>query len=328
MNQNNQVETLHATSLQTQALVRVQNVTKRYNKSTALDNISLDVSAGESVALWGDNGAGKTTLIKAVLGLIDFQGSIVVAGHDAKQNGKDVRRSIGYVPQEAIFYDMSVLATMKFYARLKKVGSRDWRLKNESLISTRGVQSQPDRIMALLDRLGLADHVNKPVPALSGGLKQRLALAVALLADPPVLVFDEPTANLDVKARRDYLALLATLRKENKTIIFASHRMEEVESLADRVAIMESGRIVESLTPGDVRLKLTPHVELTLWIADSERARALHCLEQEGVKAHLNGRGTVVVHINAGQKLNTLQLLATHGIAVNDFEIERGKLWN
>ena len=95
MNQNNQVETLHATSLQTQALVRVQNVTKRYNKSTALDNISLDVSAGESVALWGDNGAGKTTLIKAVLGLIDFQGSIVVAGHDAKQNGKDVRRSIG-----------------------------------------------------------------------------------------------------------------------------------------------------------------------------------------------------------------------------------------
>ena len=182
--------------------------------------------------------------------------------------------------------------------------------------------------MALLDRLGLADHVNKPVPALSGGLKQRLALAVALLADPPVLVFDEPTANLDVKARRDYLALLATLRKENKTIIFASHRMEEVESLADRVAIMESGRIVESLTPGDVRLKLTPHVELTFWIADSERARALHCLEQEGVKAHLNGRGTVVVHINAGQKLNTLQLLATHGIAVNDFEIERGKLWN
>lgn len=328
MNQNNTVETLHAsrTSLQNTSLVRVQDVTKRYNKSVALDNVSLDVNAGESVALWGENGAGKTTLVKAILGLIDFQGSILVAGHDAKRNGKEVRRSIGYVPQEAIFYDMSVQATMKFYARLKKVGIGYWRLKNESPIPT--LQSQPDRIMTLLDRLGLADHVHKSVAALSGGLKQRLALAVALLADPPVLVFDEPTANLDVKARRDYLALLATLRKENKTIIFASHRMEEVESLADRVAIMESGRIVESLTPGAVRLKLTPHVELTLWIADSERARSLHCLEQEGVKAHLNGRGTVVAHISAEQKLNTLQLLATHGITITDFEIERGKLWN
>ncbi|MEK7808781.1 MAG: ABC transporter ATP-binding protein [Chloroflexota bacterium] len=323
MNQNNIVGTLHAwrTSLQNTSLVRVQDVTKRYNKSIALDNVSLDVNAGESVALWGENGAGKTTLVKAILGLIDFQGSILVAGHDAKRKGKDVRRSIGYVPQEAIFYDMSVMATMKFYARLKKIEIGDWR-------SISNLQSPKNRITTLLNQLGLADHVHKPVPTLSGGLKQRLALAVALLADPPVLVFDEPTANLDVKARRDYLALLATLRKENKTIIFASHRMEEVESLADRVAIMESGRIVESLTPGAVRLKLTPHVELTLWIADNERARALHCLEQEGVKAHLNGRGTVVAHISAEQKLNTLQLLAKQGITITDFEIERGKLWN
>ena len=328
MNQNNIVGTLHdsRTSLQNTSLVRVQDVTKRYNKSVALDNVSLDVSAGESVALWGENGAGKTTLVKAILGLIDFQGSILVDGHDAKRNGKDVRRSIGYVPQEAIFYDMSVQATMGFYARLKKIKIKDQRLNSESLIINN--QSSVERIPSLLEKLGLADHIHKPVPALSGGLKQRLALAVALLADPPVLVFDEPTANLDVKARRDYLALLATLRKENKTIIFASHRMEEVESLADRVAIMESGRIVESLTPGAVRLKLTPHVELTLWIADSERARALHCLEQEGVIAHLNGRGTVVAHISAEQKLNTLQLLAKQGITITDFEIERGKLWN
>jgi ABC-type multidrug transport system ATPase subunit len=215
---------------------------------------------------------------------------------------------------------------MEFYARLKKVEIRDWRLKNESPISN--LRSQPDRIMTLLDRLGLTDHAHKPLPALSGGLKQRLALAVALLADPPVLVFDEPTANLDVKARRDYLALLAALRKENKTLIFASHRVEEVEALADRVAIMESGRIVESLTPSEVRLKLSPQVELTLWVAEGQHSRALHCLENDGIKAHLNGRGTVVAQINAEQKLNTLKRLAEQGIVVTDFEMERGKLWN
>jgi ABC-type multidrug transport system ATPase subunit len=301
------------------SLVQIRNVTKHYLKTPALDKVSLDVKAGESIALWGENGAGKTTLIKAILGLIDFQGNITVNGDDAKRNGKAVRRSIGYVPQEAIFYDMSVQATMEFYARLKKVEIRADR---------RGLKATPDRIETLLDRLGLADHVNKPVPALSGGLKQRLALAVALLADPPLLVFDEPTANLDVKARRDYLALLAALRKENKTIIFASHRVEEVESLADRVVMMESGRMVESLSPSDVRLKLSPHVELTLWVADGQRHRALHCLEEKGIPTHLNGRGTVVAQINAEQKLNTFKLLAEHGIAVTDFEIERGRLWN
>jgi len=307
-------------------LVQIQNVTKRYNKIAALDNVSLEVKAGESIALWGENGAGKTTLIKAILGLIDFQGNIIVNEHDAKKDGKAVRRSIGYVPQEAIFYDMSVQATMEFYANLKRTKIKDRRLSDKSLILN--LQSPTERIPYLLEKLGLAEHAHKPVPALSGGLKQRLALAVALLADPPVLVFDEPTANLDVKARRDYLALLATLRKENKTLIFASHRVEEVEALADRVTLMESGRIVESLTPGEVRLKLSPHVELTLWVANGQRERALHSLEEKGITAHLNGRGTVVAQIDAEQKLNTFKILAEQGITITDFEIERGRLWN
>lgn len=298
----------------TKPVVQVERVIKRYGHLQALAGVSFNVRPGESVALWGANGAGKTTLIKALLGLIDFEGVVEVQGINVRRNGKAARRCIGYLPQEALFYDMSVQATMEFYARLKGKGDS-------------GI-APTDRIAPLLNTLGLADHIRKPVPALSGGLKQRLALAIALLADPPVLLLDEPTANLDASGRREYLALLAQLRQEHKTLIFASHRIEEVETLADRVLMLEAGRVVESLTPSDIRLRLGPQVELTLWVAEGQRARALECFQSRGFNAHLNGRGTVVVQVEAAQKLHPLHLLADQGITVVDFEMERGQLWN
>lgn len=291
-----------------QIILAVRSVSKRYGKLLALDRVSLDARAGDALALWGANGAGKTTLIKAILGLVNYDGQIEIAGCEALRKGKAARSSIGYVPQEAVFYDMSVRTTMIFYARLKKVS--------------------PLRIPALLENLGLLDHAHKPVPALSGGLKQRLALAVALLSDPPLLLLDEPTANLDARGRSDYLTLLAGLRRQQKTILFASHRIEEVETLADQVLVMEAGRVIESYAPAELRLRLAPHVELTLWVADEQRPRALELLLGKGMNAHLNGRGTVVVQVEAAQKLQPLNLLAENGVAINDFELEKVQVWN
>ncbi|MBF8283647.1 MAG: ABC transporter related protein, partial [Anaerolineales bacterium] len=290
-----------------QPTVRVRNVGKRYGSVPALSGVSFEAHAGEALALWGANGAGKTTLIKAVLGLIDFDGKIEVEGHDVRRAGKSARRSIGYVPQEAIFYDLSVQATMEFYARLK---------------GSRGVQlNAPARIPVLLENLGLAGHARKPVPALSGGLKQRLALAIALLADPPVLLLDEPTASLDAKAQHDYLALLARLRsEERKTIIFASHRLEEVEALANRVLVLEHGRLVDVLNPVDLLAKLMPEIQLTLYVPEAQRPDALACLAGAGLAAHLNGRGTVVVRVRAEDKMQPLQTLLDCGIPVTNFE--------
>lgn len=282
--------------------VRVDNFTKQYGKVVALENVSFAAQPGQAIALWGPNGAGKTTLLKAMLGLIDFKGKIEIEGCDVKRAGKNARRQIGYVPQEAVYYDLAVQATLEFYARLKRADRA--------------------RVATLLNRVGLVDHVNKPVPALSGGLKQRLALAIALLADPPVLLLDEPTANLDAKARSDYLSLLATLHHEGKTIIFASHRIEEVETLADQVMMLERGRLMETISPEELRARLSSNIEMVLWVNEAQRAHAKNCLTDKGLDAHLNGRGTVVVRIQSQQKMRALNVLNECGVAVQNFEIE------
>jgi ABC-type multidrug transport system ATPase subunit len=281
----------------------VTAVTKRYGRTRALDAVSFAVAPGEAVALWGPNGAGKTTLLKALLGLIAVDGRLEVAGVDVRRAGKLARRHIGYVPQEAVYYDWSVAATLDFYARLKQVDRA--------------------RIPALLARLGLSEHANKPVPALSGGLKQRLALAIALLADPPVLLLDEPTASLDAQGRRDYLALLAGLHHEGKTIVFASHRPEEIQALADRVLLLERGRLVESLSARELAARLAGEVELTMWVPDAaQRAGSLEHLARAGLAGHLNGQGTVVVRVAAGRKMQALEALRAEGVIVSDFSVE------
>jgi ABC-type multidrug transport system ATPase subunit len=192
---------------------------------------------------------------------------------------------------------------MRFYARLKKTDAT--------------------QIAPLLEQLGLAEHLHKPVTALSGGLKQRLALAIALLADPPLLLLDEPTANLDAQARRDYLKRLVELRQAGKTILLASHRLEEIETLANRVLLLERGRLAETLHPAELRARLSPHVEMSLWVPQGQQPFALEHLAASGLNYHLNGRGSIVTEVGNGDKMRLLRALQNKGIEVTDFEIER-----
>lgn len=286
----------------TAMILQAEQLTKRYGKTEVLRQVSFETQRGEALALWGPNGAGKTTLMKAILGLLDYQGRIQVDGHDARRDGKRARRNIGYVPQEVLFYDWSVQATMAFYATLRK--------------------AEASQITALLTQMGLDAHVHKSVPALSGGLRQRLALAVALLGNPPILLLDEPMANLDAQARTEYRTLLAKLHRQGKTILFATHRLEEVETLADRVLVLEQGELKAILTPAALRVSLAGEVDMTLWMPAAQHAAALACLNELGVPAHLNGRGTVVARIGADRKVHLLRVLAGSGIEVSDFELE------
>jgi ABC-type multidrug transport system ATPase subunit len=219
-------------------VIEVTNLTKRFGRFTAVEDLSFAVGTGEAIALWGANGAGKTTAVRCLLNLFPFEGEIAINGLDVRRAGKEVRRMIGFVPQELSFHDdMTVAETLIFYARLKKVPD--------------GYDFEP-----LLDQVRLSPHVNKRVGELSGGLKQRLALAVALLADPPILILDEPTASLDIRAREEFLLLLRSLKYEGKTMIFSSHHLEEVTALADRVLLLEGGRLVVDAAPDQLERRL------------------------------------------------------------------------
>jgi ABC-type multidrug transport system ATPase subunit len=212
-------------------IIQIADVHKRYGRSTVLGGVSFDVRAGQSVALWGSNGAGKTTLIRCMLGLINFEGQIRVAGLDVRTEGKRVRRLLGYVPQELAFYDdFRVIEASRYMARLRgaDVGGCEAGLAN----------------------LGLLAHARKRVRELSGGMKQRLALSVALLNDPPLLVLDEPTSNLDSAGRDSLMQLLLDLKAAGKSILFISHRPEEVAGLADRVLTLEGGRVLTDVATG------------------------------------------------------------------------------
>ncbi len=209
--------------------ITVRGLTKRFGSLLAVEDLSFTVNAGEAVALWGPNGAGKSTVLHCLLGVVRYDGTVEVGGHDPRRHGKAARRLIGFVPQQIqIPDDFTVGEALEFFARLKSAPS-------ETL----------PRVMA---QLGLEEHARKRVGALSGGMKQRLALAVALLGDPPILLLDEPTASLDAKTRDDLLRLLVELKCSGKTLIFSSHRPDEISILADRVLVLEQGRLVRSVS--------------------------------------------------------------------------------
>jgi len=245
------------------AAIAVQHVTKRFGSHVILKDLSFEILAGESLALWGPNGAGKTTLIKSLLGVHNFDGSITLAGQDVHRQGRAVRQLVGYVPQELAFVDLSARAALMFYARLKRVSAQ--------------------RVEELLQQVGLSDHADKLLGALSGGMKQRLALAAALLADPPVLILDEPTANLDAAARSDFIQLVSTLRATGKTIVFSSHRLDEVEALADRVLVLQDGSAQGLFTINELFQHLGEPITLRVQVAAAHVPDVMEKLKQIGL---------------------------------------------
>ncbi len=287
-------------------MIKVADVTKKFGNVLAVDSVTQNIKEGEAVALIGANGAGKSTLIKCILGLLDYKGTIEIQNHDIKENPKLSKSLIGYVPQDPLFYDMKTVNILDFFG------------------SIRGVDKK--RINDLLNVVGLEDHKNKLSSELSGGMRQRLSFAIGLLSDPPVLILDEPTSNLDANARGDFLNLVKEHKDQGKTVLFSSHRLDEVYWLADRVLFMKSGRVILDEKPENLATSLGMKVKINLRIPEGRIGDAISILNKEGFgSVSRNGSG-VYVEVAEGKKLAPLKKLIQGHIPITDFTVQESSM--
>jgi ABC-2 type transport system ATP-binding protein len=209
--------------------VQYHQVKKSYGDFEALKSIEFEIEAGQFFGLLGPNGAGKSTLINATAGLvIPTSGRIEVMGYDVQADYRVTRRLLGLVPQELIadpFFSIKELLTIQSgYFGLKGPEQKQW-------------------IEELLERLSLSDKANAPTHELSGGMKRRVLIAMALVHKPQVIVLDEPTAGVDVDLRHTLWTFAQELHQQGHTIILTTHYLEEAEALCEKVAIMQQGEL-------------------------------------------------------------------------------------
>ncbi len=215
-------------------MIKVENLSKRYAGVTALSNVSFEVKRGEIVGFLGPNGAGKSTTMRILTGFIPASaGRAEVAGFDVFENSIEVRRHIGYMPENnPLYMDMRVTEYLGFRARLKAVPR----------------QKRKARVTEAMELCGIEDVRHRIIGLLSKGYRQRVGLADALLAEPDLLILDEPTIGLDPVQIRQVRQLIKDLGKEH-TILLSTHILPEVEMTCNRVIIIHHGRILASDTP-------------------------------------------------------------------------------
>lgn len=222
-------------------MISVQDLTKQYAGRIAVDHISFEVQPGEIVGFLGPNGAGKSSTMRVLAGYMPpSSGSVQVNGFDVFRQSLDVRRSVGYMPEMAPLYtDMKVKEYLRFRGELKGLKGRDMRR----------------RVGEVMDLCSVTDVRRRLIANLSKGYRQRVALADALLHEPPLLILDEPTNGLDPIQIRQVRELLTGL-KQKHTILLSTHILHEVEQVCDRVIMIHRGRLLANDTPANLSKKL------------------------------------------------------------------------
>jgi ABC-2 type transport system ATP-binding protein len=208
-----------------EALIKIENLSKTFNKVKVIKNLSIAFNAGDRIALIGQNGAGKTTLIRSILGLYTYEGFLSVLDKNSRTNREKILQEVGFVPQLPPPLGMTVAEIMDFFSIVTKTDK-------EKFIS-----------IANDLKLDVNSHLNKPFLKLSGGMKQKLLVSLALAREPRILLMDEPSANLDPEARKVLFKYLKELPKDT-LMILSSHRVDEIKDLVNRLVEMDLGEVV------------------------------------------------------------------------------------
>jgi len=245
------------------APVMIRNLVKRYDDLTAVAGVSFDVRRGEVFGLLGPNGAGKTTTVEIIEGLRSRDGGeVTVCGFDPADNANEVKRRIGVALQATALPDkIEVREALTFFASL-------YPMRKES-------RADVDR---LLRTVSLEEKAKNRFDTLSGGQQQRLAVALALVNNPEVVILDEPTTGLDAQARRELHGVIERMKDESKTVILTTHYIEEAERLCDRVAIIDHGRVIATGTPRELIARSSGQSRIELRTAEPVELAALRLI--------------------------------------------------
>ncbi|HJN89562.1 MAG TPA: ABC transporter ATP-binding protein [Verrucomicrobiota bacterium] len=247
------------------AAVETLGLTRHYGNLTALNQLDLTVNRGDLFGFIGSNGAGKTTTLRILSTFLSpSTGTARVLGHDVVGEADRVRRILGYMPDFfGVYKDMEVTEYLDFFAACYRIGAT----KREQTISD------------VLELVGLSEKKGSPIGALSRGMQQRIGLARVLVHDPEILLLDEPASGLDPRARIEMMAILQELQRLGKTILISSHILSELQSLCNRVAIIEKGSLIYSGPVQGVQEQFTQKPGYRLRVADNPQ-RALELLRE------------------------------------------------
>lgn len=213
-------------------MIAIRELTKRYGSQTAVDALTLDVPAGEIVGLLGPNGAGKSTTLKMLTGMLaPTSGTAVIHGRDLREDPLGVKRSVGFVPESGALYES--LTGMEFLEMVAALYG----------IPAGAARSRIPEFLAFFD-MGMSILTDKLLSACSKGMKRKIVIIAALLHNPPVIFFDEPLDGLDANAAVGFKALIQSLARSGKTVVYSSHILDVVERVCDRVVVIDKGRLL------------------------------------------------------------------------------------
>ena len=236
-------------------MIELKNVTKKYGKFKAVDNISFSVKEGEIIGLLGPNGAGKSTTMNMMTGFIEqTEGEIIINGYDITKKPKKAKKSIGYMPEGVPLYtDLTVKEFVTYMAEIKQVN----------------IKERKEKVEKIIEKTGLKDVEKKLIRNLSRGYKQRVSMAGALVGEPKILILDEPTVGLDPKQITEIRNMIKELGKTH-TVILSSHILSEVSQICNKVIIINKGKIVAIDTPENLENRVNNKNCVYVTIEDKE----------------------------------------------------------